>query len=122
MPQDQLLDASGTPVGGSIVVRSVTGYSRRFPRRDTRVLVLATTVEGKPVSAGHGFPARLVAPNRRGYWWVKRVSEKFEVDDRRGGGNRRSRSTDRGHRRSGQDDRYRAHATCCYTGGSRGWR
>ncbi len=78
---DQLLAASGDPLGGSVVVRSVTGYSRRFPRRDAGVLVLATTVDGKPLSAGHGFPARLVAPNRRGFWWVKWVSE-IEVDDR----------------------------------------
>ncbi len=78
---DRLLAASGAPVGGSIVVRSVTGYSRRFPRRDAGVLVLATTVEGKPLSAGHGSPARLVAPNRRGFWWVKWVRE-IEVDDR----------------------------------------
>ncbi len=78
---DRLLAASGAPVGGSVVVRSVTGYSRRFPRRDAGVLVLATTVEGKPLSAGHGFPARLVAPNRRGFWWVKWVRE-IEVDDR----------------------------------------
>jgi DMSO/TMAO reductase YedYZ molybdopterin-dependent catalytic subunit len=37
-------------------------------------------VGGRPLSVGHGFPARLVAPGRRGFWWVKWVSE-IDVDD-----------------------------------------
>ena len=66
--------------GASIVVRSVTGYSRRFPRSDDAVLLLATHVAGEPLSAGHGAPARLVAPGRRGFWWVKWVTA-IDVDD-----------------------------------------
>jgi Oxidoreductase molybdopterin binding domain len=34
---------------------------------------------GRPLAAGHGFPARLVAPGRRGFWWVKWVVS-IEVD------------------------------------------
>lgn len=59
---------------GSVMARSVTGYSRRFPVADGPNLWLATRVGGRQLSAGHGFPARIVAPGRRGFWWVKWVS------------------------------------------------
>ena len=57
----------------SIDVVSQTGYSRRFPTRDLDCLWLVTRVGSEPLSAGHGFPARIVAPGRRGFWWVKWV-------------------------------------------------
>ena len=57
----------------SIEVRSATGYARRFPVRDLDTLLLATHVGDEQLTAGHGFPARLVAPGRRGFWWVKWV-------------------------------------------------
>jgi DMSO/TMAO reductase YedYZ molybdopterin-dependent catalytic subunit len=68
------------PADASIDVVSVTGYRRRFPARDAPYLLLATGVGGAPLSRGHGFPARLVAPGRRGFWWVKWV-ERVEVVD-----------------------------------------
>lgn len=49
---------------GSILVTSVTGYQRRLPLRDD--LLLATSLAGEPLRAGHGAPARLVVPGRRG--------------------------------------------------------
>jgi hypothetical protein len=58
----------------SVVVRSVTGYARRLPVRDLPHLLLAVRVGGESLPVGHGFPARLVAPGRRGFWWVKWVS------------------------------------------------
>jgi DMSO/TMAO reductase YedYZ molybdopterin-dependent catalytic subunit len=57
----------------SILVRSVTGYWLRLPADDLDHLLVATRVGGQPLSPGHGYPARLVVPGRRGFWWVKWV-------------------------------------------------
>ena len=57
----------------SIDVVSVTGYRRRFPVDDLDRLLLATHAAGAPLSDGHGGPVRLVAPDSRGFWWVKWV-------------------------------------------------
>jgi DMSO/TMAO reductase YedYZ molybdopterin-dependent catalytic subunit len=70
----------GHPGGGSIRVLSVTGYDRRFPGERASSLLLATRFGGQTLDPGHGFPARLVVPDARGFWWVKWVSA-IEVDD-----------------------------------------
>jgi len=62
------------PAGaGSVRVVSHTGYDRRFPVGTLPRLLLATRLGGRPLSADHGAPARLVVPDRRGFWWVKWV-------------------------------------------------
>ena len=71
----------GEAPGNSILVTSATGYSRRFPRADADNLLLAIAVAGESLTAGHGAPARLVAPGRRGFWWVRWVAA-IEVSDR----------------------------------------
>jgi DMSO/TMAO reductase YedYZ molybdopterin-dependent catalytic subunit len=77
---DRLLAAVGA--GGSTVeVRSETGYARRFPLEEAGGFLLATGVADAPLDRGHGAPLRLVAPGRRGYDWVKWVTE-IRVDDR----------------------------------------
>ncbi|HEV2140043.1 MAG TPA: molybdopterin-dependent oxidoreductase [Candidatus Dormibacteraeota bacterium] len=74
---DRLVDAGS---GSSIRVVSHTGYDRRFPVGEAPGLLLATRFGGQALDPGHGFPARLVAPDRRGFWWVKWVMA-IEVDD-----------------------------------------
>lgn len=59
----------------SLVFHSATGYSRRFSLDEVGNLLLATHVEGEVLSAGHGFPLRLIAPGHRGYGWVKWIDE-----------------------------------------------
>ena len=51
---------------------------RRFPLSDADSMLLALRVGGLELSGGHGFPARIVAPGRRGFWWVKWV-ERIET-------------------------------------------
>ena len=53
---------------------SVTGYDRRFALDVADGLLLATAVAGAPLTHAHGAPARLVAPGRRGFEWVKWVT------------------------------------------------
>ncbi len=68
------------PDGGSVDVVSVTGFRRRLPLSEAGGLLLATHAAGRPLSPGHGAPVRLVAPGRRGFWWVKWVARVEVVD------------------------------------------
>ncbi|HET7467947.1 MAG TPA: molybdopterin-dependent oxidoreductase [Candidatus Dormibacteraeota bacterium] len=74
---DRLL---GDAAGMSIRVVSHTGYDRRFTLANAAGLLLATRIGGRTLDPGHGFPVRLVAPDQRGFWWVKWVVA-VEVDD-----------------------------------------
>ena len=69
-----LLSPEQLAAAASIEVVSVTGYRRRFPADEARSLWLATAYQGQPLQSAHGAPVRLVAPHRRGFWWVKWVA------------------------------------------------
>ncbi len=79
---DRLLALLGPdlPEDGSVDVISVTGFRRRLPLSGAGGVLLATHAAGRPLSAGHGAPVRLVAPGRRGFWWVKWVARVEVVD------------------------------------------
>jgi Oxidoreductase molybdopterin binding domain len=74
LPPEQLAAAA------SIEVVSMTGYRRRFPADEVGSLWLATGYQGEPLQPAHGAPVRLVAPHRRGFWWVKWVAS-VELSD-----------------------------------------
>ncbi len=57
----------------SVRVVSHTGYDRRFAVGELPGLLLALRLGGRPLGPDHGAPARLVVPDRRGFWWVKWV-------------------------------------------------
>lgn len=59
----------------SVTIQSITGYRRRFSIAEASGFLLAVGVAERPLSHGHGFPLRLVAPDKRGVEWVKWVTE-----------------------------------------------
>ncbi len=68
VPMAALLGRAGVrDEARSILVRSSTGYARRFSLSEAGDLLLATHVGEDTLSTGHGFPLRLVAPGHRGY-------------------------------------------------------
>ncbi len=78
---DLLLAAGVRPEARSVTFESLTGYKRRFSLADAATFLLALGIAVgepdsrpatvRPLSTGHGYPARLVAPDRRGVEWVK---------------------------------------------------
>lgn len=76
---DDILAASGVAADASAVeVISVTGHRWTFPLDELRGALLATRVGGETLTPGHGYPARLVAPGRRGFQWIKWV-DRLEI-------------------------------------------
>jgi Oxidoreductase molybdopterin binding domain len=80
VPLASLVAPDRLAAAASILVTSVTGFRRRFPVADAGAVWLATSAQGRPLTPGTGAPVRLVAPNRRGFWWVKWV-DSIELSD-----------------------------------------
>ena len=53
---------------------SITTYRWSLPLEEARAALLATHIDEEALSHDHGFPLRLVAPNRRGFEWVKWIT------------------------------------------------
>ena len=74
-----VIDAAGVREDAAwVTVRSVTGYRWSLPLDEARDALLATHLSGERLDHGHGYPVRLVAPDRRGFQWVKWV-ERIEI-------------------------------------------
>jgi hypothetical protein len=70
----ELLAARGASASArEVSVVSVTGHRWAFPLDDLRHALLCTHVGGEVLTPGHGYPLRLVVPDRRGFQWVKWV-------------------------------------------------
>lgn len=72
---DVLARCGMTDAATRVEVISLTGHRWTFDRSEAEQALLATHVGGEPLSAGHGYPLRLVAPSLRGFLWIKWVGE-----------------------------------------------
>jgi DMSO/TMAO reductase YedYZ molybdopterin-dependent catalytic subunit len=71
-----LLEQAGLRDGAALVrLRGVSGYFGDFTVAEAKDLLLATHVGDEVLNHWHGFPVRVVAPTRRGWFWVKWVTE-----------------------------------------------
>lgn len=71
VPLARVLERAGVqPSGTQIVGRSVDGFTVSFPTEialDGRDAMIAVGMNGEPLPARHGFPARLIVPGLYGY-------------------------------------------------------
>lgn len=72
---DLLEEAEMSAGATGVRLVSATGYSHTYPMEEARTILLATHVTGEVLAPRHGFPLRAVVPGRRGWFWVKWVTE-----------------------------------------------
>lgn len=58
-----------------IALIDVSGYTARFTLAEASEILLATQVGGQTLDHWHGYPLRAVVPSRRGWHWVKWLTE-----------------------------------------------
>jgi DMSO/TMAO reductase YedYZ molybdopterin-dependent catalytic subunit len=63
------------PEAKGIILRGVAGYTAPFTLAQAEEILLATSVSGEVLNHSHGFPLRAVVPSRRGWHWVKWLTE-----------------------------------------------
>ena len=72
---DLLTQAGLQPEAIAIVLKAASGYPAFFTLAEANEILLATHVGGTALDHGHGFPLRAVVPSRRGWQWVKWLTE-----------------------------------------------
>ena len=63
------------PEAVGIILRGVADYTAPFTLAQAEEILLATHVTGEILNHSHGFPLRAVVPSRRGWHWVKWLTE-----------------------------------------------
>ena len=56
-------------------LKGASGYPAFFTLAEAEEILLATHVGGQTLDHGHGFPLRAIVPSRRGWQWVKWMTE-----------------------------------------------
>ena len=70
-----LPNAQIRPEAKGILLRGVADYTAPFTLGQAEEILLATHVSGEVLNHSHGFPLRAVIPSRRGWHWVKWLTE-----------------------------------------------
>lgn len=73
--KDLLSQAGLRPEAKGIILRGVANYTAPFTLAQAEEILLATHVTGEVLNHVHGFPLRAVVPSRRGWHWVKWLTE-----------------------------------------------
>jgi DMSO/TMAO reductase YedYZ molybdopterin-dependent catalytic subunit len=66
-------EVQGEAIG--ILLKGVLDYSAHFTLAQAQEILLATRVGGMVLDHQHGYPLRAVVPSRRGWHWVKWLTE-----------------------------------------------
>lgn len=72
---DLLREAGIFPEAKGIILRGTAGYTAPFTLAQANEILLATHVGQEILNHVHGFPLRAVVPSRRGWHWVKWMTE-----------------------------------------------
>jgi hypothetical protein len=72
---DLVSQAQTQPNAAGIILRGVADYTAPFTLAQAEEILLATYVSGEVLNHIHGFPLRAVVPSRRGWHWVKWMTE-----------------------------------------------
>jgi Oxidoreductase molybdopterin binding domain len=73
--KELLTQAQIRPEGIGVILRGVQDYTAPFAIEQAQEILLATHVSGEILNHSHGFPLRAVVPSRRGWHWVKWLTE-----------------------------------------------